>query len=232
MRSLIFLLLLSFNASAALYDRGNGLIYDDVLDITWLQDANYVDTSGYGADVGGQISMLAQGYMDWHTAKIWAAQLSYGGYDNWRLPSANLINEEDPCHSYIGGCDFGYNSTGEMGHMLINNLGNTGLNPYPYNFSFIDATSGVITSFLNLWGDEHYWLDEEFTHSTSEYDEVKAWIYSISGNGQGIKFKHLSSFGWAVHDGDIGASPVPLPAGIYLFLSGLVGLGLLRGRNG
>ena len=27
-------------------------------------------------------------------------------------------------------------------------------------------------------------------------------------------------------------SPVPLPAGIYLFLSGLVGLGLIRGRNG
>ena len=26
--------------------------------------------------------------------------------------------------------------------------------------------------------------------------------------------------------------PVPLPAGIYLFLSGLVGLGLMRGRNG
>ena len=28
-----------------------------------------------------------------------------------------------------------------------------------------------------------------------------------------------------------GASPVPLPAGITLFLSGLVGLGLMRGRN-
>ena len=27
-------------------------------------------------------------------------------------------------------------------------------------------------------------------------------------------------------------TPVPLPAGIYLFLSGLVGLGLMRGRNG
>ena len=27
-------------------------------------------------------------------------------------------------------------------------------------------------------------------------------------------------------------SPVPLPAGIYLFLSGLVGLGLMKGRNG
>jgi len=26
---------------AELYDRGNGLIYDDVLNVTWLQDANY-----------------------------------------------------------------------------------------------------------------------------------------------------------------------------------------------
>jgi hypothetical protein len=32
------------------------------------------------------------------------------------------------------------------------------------------------------------------------------------------------------HAGDLAA--VPLPAGIYLFLSGLVGLGLMRGRNG
>ena len=31
----------SLSVNAALYDRGNGLIYDDVLDITWLQDANY-----------------------------------------------------------------------------------------------------------------------------------------------------------------------------------------------
>ena len=30
----------------------------------------------------------------------------------------------------------------------------------------------------------------------------------------------------------VSVSEVPLPAGIYLFLSGLVGLGLMRGRNG
>jgi hypothetical protein len=35
---------------AALWDRGGGLIYDDVLNITWLQDANYAKTSGYDAD--------------------------------------------------------------------------------------------------------------------------------------------------------------------------------------
>ena len=31
-------------AQAELHDRGNGLIYDDVLDITWLQDANLFKT--------------------------------------------------------------------------------------------------------------------------------------------------------------------------------------------
>ena len=35
---------------AALFDHGNGLIYDDVLDITWLQDANYEQTSSNDAD--------------------------------------------------------------------------------------------------------------------------------------------------------------------------------------
>ena len=42
--------------NAALIDRGGGLIYDDVLDITWLQDANYAQTSGYDAD----------GFMNWN----------------------------------------------------------------------------------------------------------------------------------------------------------------------
>jgi len=35
---------------AELIDRGGGLIYDTVLDITWMQDASYAQTSGYDAD--------------------------------------------------------------------------------------------------------------------------------------------------------------------------------------
>ena len=34
---------------AALIDRGGGLIYDDVKNLTWLQDTRYVVTSGYSA---------------------------------------------------------------------------------------------------------------------------------------------------------------------------------------
>ena len=40
---LIVLLFSVTSVYAELHDRGGGLIYDDVLDVTWLQDANYVN---------------------------------------------------------------------------------------------------------------------------------------------------------------------------------------------
>jgi hypothetical protein len=36
-------------AQAGLIDRGNGMVYDNWLDITWLTDANYAKTSGHHA---------------------------------------------------------------------------------------------------------------------------------------------------------------------------------------
>jgi len=65
------------SAHALLYDRGGGMIYSSDLDVTWLQDANYAMTSGYDAD----------GQMTWVDAYIWAQNLSYGGYSDWRLPT-------------------------------------------------------------------------------------------------------------------------------------------------
>ena len=137
---------ISSSSHAALYDRGNGLIYDDVLDVTWLQDANYAHTSGYAAAnaVGslhsGSTNIQADGRMGWDAANTWAAQLEYGGYDDWRLPSAgNAPTIQNP-------------ETGEMGHMFFNNLGNVGYDfandIFPSGFfvtnsSFIDGNSGA-----------------------------------------------------------------------------------------
>ena len=88
---------------AELHDRGGGLIYDDVLNITWLQDTNYAKTSGYDAD----------GSMNWYEAMAWVDQLEYAVYDDWRLPTS------------AGGA--GYNITGgEMGHLYYVTLGNLG----------------------------------------------------------------------------------------------------------
>jgi hypothetical protein len=59
-------------ANATLHDRGAGLIYDDVLDITWVQDANH-----------------AGGNMTWSNSTTWAANLVYSGYSDWRIPTSD-----------------------------------------------------------------------------------------------------------------------------------------------
>jgi hypothetical protein len=56
-----YLLVIGFYFStlvnAQLIDRGGGLIYDNVLDVTWLQDANYAKTSGYVTPGGRNVSV-------------------------------------------------------------------------------------------------------------------------------------------------------------------------------
>jgi hypothetical protein len=91
----------SGSSQATLIDRGGGLIYDDVLNITWLQDANYAKTSGYDSD----------GLMNWVDAMTWATNLSYGGYNDWRLPTLHPSDK-------IG------SANGELSHLLLVDLGN------------------------------------------------------------------------------------------------------------
>jgi hypothetical protein len=68
---------LAISSHAMLIDRGGGMIYSTDMNVTWLQDAKYARTSGYDAD----------GEMNWFEAMEWAQNLSYGGYDDWRLPT-------------------------------------------------------------------------------------------------------------------------------------------------
>lgn len=97
---------------ATLIDRGNGLIYDTDLDVTWLADANYAKTSGYSSD----------GLMAWAVANTWANLLIYGGYDDWRLPTTQ---QPDPsCSDQGTGSSLGYHCTGsEMGHLFYQEFG-------------------------------------------------------------------------------------------------------------
>jgi len=67
-RVLLLILVVGFGFSgvsnASLWNRGGGLIYDDVLEITWLQDANYAYTNG-------DVQSPSNGYMFWEPAKAW-----------------------------------------------------------------------------------------------------------------------------------------------------------------
>ncbi|MBT3093562.1 MAG: hypothetical protein KME58_11775 [Candidatus Thiodiazotropha sp. (ex Lucina pensylvanica)] len=109
----MLLLLLPFAGSvnATLIDRGAGLIYDDVLDVTWLQDASYAMTSG--------VAPYAR--MSWLDAVSWVDGLQYEDsvrgvvWDDWRLPTT--IN--DPA-------SLGYDTAGlssELAYMYYINLG-------------------------------------------------------------------------------------------------------------
>ena len=97
-------LMLASGAEAALVERlGGKAIYDDVADLTWLQDANYAQTSGYDAD----------GRMNWVQAKAWAGSLNIDGVTGWRLPGGTMVN-------------VGYNQTAsELGNLFYNLLGGT-----------------------------------------------------------------------------------------------------------
>lgn len=61
------------NASAILLDRGADMVYDTVLDITWTRNAN-----------------LSGSTFNWVDANQWAADLVFGGFDDWRLPYASV----------------------------------------------------------------------------------------------------------------------------------------------
>ena len=68
---------ISTATNAALVTRLSGqAVYDTDLDITWLSDANYAETSGFDCD----------GLMVWNNAISWIRIFQFGGHDDWRLP--------------------------------------------------------------------------------------------------------------------------------------------------
>ena len=227
--ALVGLSVLTFSANAALYDRGGGMIYDSELNITWLQDANYAKTQ-HTATNGSQGA--ANGLMTWTAARTWAANLSYGGYNNWRLPSANLINGANPCTAYNGSCDTGWNiKRSELGHMFFNNLANLSSHDVNgfwqsgsgvMNRSFDDGGNGSNVSISNL-DNSIYWFDEEYAPDTD-----RAWTLFTSMGWQVDLGKSSTVLSWAVRDGDV--SPVPVPGAAWLLGTALLGLaGMKRG---
>lgn len=171
----IFLLLgMSCPAGALLFDRGGGLIYDDFLDITWLQNANYGAGSVYDDNIGG--GTTTDGKMTWDNAVAWAGGLEYYDivrgvtYDNWRLPDAHNRDGSGP--------DTGYNVTGsELGHMFYNNLGGTA-GSFP-GATFTDG-NGDSVSFQNMQPPTcpTCWLSDFWSGTEDAADTDYAWAFT------------------------------------------------------
>lgn len=189
----IYTLTMSSNALSALIDRGNGMIYDDVLDVTWLQDAN-----------------MAGFAMSQNDAIEWAQQLDFGGFDDWRLPTMTHSSGIDGNKSDFffecgdgrfnmdaSGCDFGWSSTStshELAYMFYANLG---------NLAGFDSDSNPVSdgglvntaSFVNIQLGSYWYMND--------YDNSEAFFFATSTGGQYRKNKSDTLFAWALRDGDI-----------------------------
>ncbi len=105
---LFLLVLVPAAADAALISRAGGAaVYDSDLDVTWLADANYAQTSGFDAD----------GLMPRATAQAWVDGLTVLGVSDWRLPTNPVA--DGSCFDQSAGIGSGANCVGgELGYLL------------------------------------------------------------------------------------------------------------------
>jgi hypothetical protein len=147
----------------------------------------------------------AGGLANWDAQLAWAASLNIGGVSGWRLPDADVNGDGTVVNCSPGGvigC-----ADNEMGYLYWEE-GIRAATPSPF--------SGISSAF--------YW-------SGTESGTTNAWRFRFADALQGAAAKTSTSDAWAVYSGDVNAAVVPIPAAIWLFSTGLLGLIGICKRN-
>ena len=181
--------LISIPSHAELIDNGGGLIYDTVLDITWAQPELATPPPA--------------GYRSWDDANDWAAGLTLGGVDGWRLPYASVavgagqlvdqpvdctMASEAECADHELAYMFYYNLSGTLGESILLS-GDPDLALFPD----LDTTAP-------------YWTGTQ--RNVDGVPEVgvpdTAWLFNfLNGNWRDSERQREVKATWAVHEGNI-----------------------------
>jgi len=208
----LFLFATASTANAALTSiLGGKAVYDSDLNISWLSNAN----AGAGSAFDDGL-ITNDGKMRQSNASAWAASLNVDGITGWRLPTT--LHPDATC--FTTSDSTGGDCTGsEMGHLFYNELGGT------ENSSILTSVDPDLALFSNLQS-FRYWSATDYPTSA-----LDAYLFAFDTGKQGFATKEASVFyAWAVHDGDVSA--VPVPAAVWLFGSGLLGLvGIARRKK-
>ena len=176
--------------------------------------------------------------MGWTAANTWAANLSYAGYNDWRLPTMTDTGAPGCVAFANSGTDCGYNvdtAFSEMAHMYHNNLGLKSGEDASGNFQadfgvFGNGTyNGTDTS---SYGENDVGLVQNLQAYTywsgvpyAPDPTLGAWLFLSSDGVQFISNQNDELYAWAVRAGDVTANnTVPAPAPLWLIGSGLMAL--------
>lgn len=213
-------------------------VYDDVLDVTWLANANLAETETFG--VSGYDS---DGSMSWDQAQQWLAgmnEANYLGFDDWRMPGLIDIGD-DGCNESNSGTDCGWNvltydpltdtTYSEIGFLFYENFQAQGSRQPDGTLTPVDqrgiTNAADPNGYLNMFTgivDWIYWFGVEYGPNPNE-----AWRFGMQYGHQEQIDKGFYLSVWAVRDGDV--SEVPVPAAAWLFGSALITLGALRRKR-
>ncbi len=175
------------------------MVYDTTTNLTWLTDAG----------LGGLRTQA--------DALQWAADLSFGGFDDWKLPSVAPVNGIALQLDYAedGSTDVGLNNSGtntQLGHLFYVSLGNTsvGLTNTGSFAGLVDPGNAVGPVF--------------WTSTSSEPGWALAFFMGMGAQDQ-LSTDTLAQ-AWAVRVGDVGV--VPEPGSVVLMLAGLLAIAARR----
>ncbi len=199
-------LILPIAVNADLVDRGDGLIYDDELDITWVQIADLAAGSSFDDGGGTFGDPSIDGLLTWDSAAAFVDSLDYGGFDDWRLPTMDSNNDLIVVNcAFVSQADCLDN---ELGYLYFYGLGGTGSS----RTGDTDPFTGILF---------RYWGSDEVAPSS-------AWTFDFVGGIQGPVDKNGDAFAnpagaWAVRAGDVTSicPPQPLAGCVRPILSGM-----------